>query len=99
MMLTVCCTGNCTPAMYCARESIVRCVDDAAQINLLLNRASPWLDVDSYLPYEGKVVLRNKSAQDAFVRIPFYVEEKTVSCRTGDRKGTSRVVWKISLVF
>ena len=38
-------------ALYDAWESIVRCLDDMAQVNLLLKRASPWLDVDSYLPY------------------------------------------------
>ena len=38
--------------------------DGHAQVNLLLNRASPWLDVDSYLPYEGKVVIHNKTAQE-----------------------------------
>ena len=31
-------------------------------MNLLLNRASPWIDVDSYLPYEGRVQLKNKTA-------------------------------------
>jgi len=81
MMLTVCCTGNCTPAMYCAWESIVRCVDGAAQINLLLNRASPWLDVNSYLPYEGKLVVHNKTARRLAVRIPAWVEITAVRCR------------------
>ena len=32
------------------------------------------VDVDSYLPYEGKVVLRNKQAHTALVRIPGWVE-------------------------
>jgi hypothetical protein len=85
MMLTVCCTGNCTPAMYCAWESIVRCVKGAAQINLLLNRASPWLDVDSYLPYEGKLVIHNKTARKLSVRIPDWVDVPSVRCLINKR--------------
>src|SRR5438445_6025441 len=84
MMVTVCCTGNCTPAMYCAWESIVRCADRVAQINLLLNRASPWLDVDSYLPYEGKVVIHNKTARKLSVRIPGWVKMAAVRAFIND---------------
>jgi DUF1680 family protein len=69
-----CCTGNGTQALYYAWESIVRCKDGAAQVNLLLNRASPWMDIDSYLPYEGKVVLKNKKCRIASVRIPRWVD-------------------------
>ena len=74
MMLTVCCTGNCTPALYCRWESIVRCANGAAQVNLWLNRASPWLDLDSYLPYEGKLVIHNKTTRKLSVRIPAWLE-------------------------
>jgi len=80
MMLTVCCTGNCTPALYCAWESIVRCTNGSAQINLWLNRASPWLDLDSYLPYEGKLVIHNKTARKLSVRIPGWAELAAVRC-------------------
>lgn len=53
------------------------------QVNLLLNRASPWMDIDSYLPYEGKVALRNKTARSASVRIPRWVNRAKVRCRVG----------------
>ena len=42
---------------------------------MLLNRVSPWLDVSSYLPYEGKVVLTNKSANKVLVRVPRWVAD------------------------
>jgi hypothetical protein len=80
-LYTICCTGNCTVAMYAAWESIVRCTDGVAQVNLLLNRASPWLDIDSYLPYEGKVVIRNKNAKKIAVRIPVWVDKAGIKCR------------------
>jgi hypothetical protein len=62
-----CCTANCSDALYYVWESITRRRDGVATVNLLLNRASTWLDIDSYLPYEGKVVLRNKAAQSVLV--------------------------------
>ena len=84
-LYTICCTGNCTPAMYYAWESIVRCQDGAAQINLLLNRASAWLDIDSHLPYEGKVVIHNKSARSIAVRIPRWVDKQAIASRFSRR--------------
>ena len=81
----ICCPGNCTPALYYAWESIVRCKDGAAQINLLLNRASPWLDIDSYLPYEGKVVIHNKTARKLAVRIPRWVNKAAIQAKVGDQ--------------
>ena len=77
-LYTICCTGNCTRAMYAAWESIVRCAGGAVQVNLLLNRASAWVDVDSYLPFEGKVVLKNKTAHKISVRMPMWVDKKAV---------------------
>ena len=68
-----CCTSNGTQGLYYAWEGAVRCSGDAAQVNLLLNRASKLLDVESHLPYEGKAVIRNKAARRLAVRVPFWV--------------------------
>lgn len=65
---------------YFVWESIVRCQGDIVQVNLLLNRASRWLDVDSYLPYEGKVVIRNKTAKAIAIRMPCWVDRKRITC-------------------
>jgi hypothetical protein len=83
----VCCSGNCPSAMYSAWEATLRCDDGVAQVNLLLNRASPWLDMDSYLPYEGKVVIRNKTARQLSVRVPRWVDQGHVGLEV---KGTRR---------
>ena len=80
-----CCTGNGSQALYYAWESIVRWHDGLAQINLLLNRASPWVDINSYLPYEGKVVVRNKTAPAVAVRIPRWVDRTRMTVTTGGR--------------
>ena len=78
---TICCLGNGAKGMYYAWKSIVDCSNKAARINLLLNRASPWLDIDSCLPYEGKVVIRNKTAERISVRMPLWVDRKAVSSK------------------
>ncbi len=77
---TICCTGNVTPALYWAWDAAARFNDDddSAQVNLLLNRAAPWLDVHSYLPYQGKVVIKNKMAKVLSVRIPVWVDKEAV---------------------
>ena len=73
-----CCTGNGTQGLYYAWEGIVRCEDgENAQVNLLLNRASPWLDIDSHLPYEGKVDIRNKTARRIWaVRVSSWIDRR-----------------------
>lgn len=74
-----CCTGNGTQGLYYAWEGIVRERGETAQVNRLLNRAAKLLDVDSFLPYAGKVVLRNKAARRIAVRIPGWVSRPRVS--------------------
>jgi hypothetical protein len=78
---TICCQGNGAKGLYYAWNSILDHDGKVARINLLLNRASPWLDIDSYLPYEGKVVIRNKTADRILVRMPLWVNKKAVSSK------------------
>ena len=47
------------------------------------------MDVQSYLPYEGKVVLENKQAKEAFVRIPLWVDRNAVKCSVNGTPTTS----------
>ena len=53
-------------------------------VNLLLNRASPSVHVDSFLPFEGVVRITNKSADSLAVRIPGWVDMGKVQCSIGD---------------
>ena len=69
-----CCSANGAIGLYYAWHGITRFDNGIAKVNLLLNRASPWMDIDSYLPYQGKVVLHNKQARTAWLRIPAWVE-------------------------
>jgi DUF1680 family protein len=69
-----CCTGNGSLGLYDAWEGIVRFRDGLATVNLLLNRASPWVDVASSLPCEGRVRITNKLAHAVAVRVPGWAD-------------------------
>jgi hypothetical protein len=75
-----CCTGNAARTLYWIWDSIVTKDDNRIAVNLLMNRASPWVDVDSYLPYQGMVMLKVKEAQGITVRIPDWVDCENVTC-------------------
>jgi hypothetical protein len=77
--LAGCCTANGSEALYYAWYGITHFDAGVATVNLFLNRASPWMDVDSYLPYEGKVILHNKQARKALVRIPGWLNTSEVT--------------------
>jgi hypothetical protein len=78
-----CCTGNASQGLYYAWEGAVRENGDTAQVNLLLNRAAKLLDVHSFLPYEGKVILKNKGARRIAVRIPAWVDRRALRATVG----------------
>lgn len=78
-----CCTGNGTRAIYYIWENIITREGEKLKVNLLLNRASPWADVDSHIPYAGQVDVKIKVACDLAVRIPEWVAPDQTRCRIG----------------
>lgn len=89
-----CCTGNCTRTLYYAWESILEIAKGRLRVNLLFNRASPWADIYSCIPNEGRVEIRIKTACDeVFVRAPEWVVsgDAAVQCKVGDSGRT--VAW------
>ncbi|MFH1006286.1 MAG: hypothetical protein V1800_02125 [Candidatus Latescibacterota bacterium] len=75
-----CCSPHGLMGIFYAWDGTLGYSDGVARVNLLLNRASPWMDVDSYLPHEGKVILRNKQARTVVVRIPLWADKDAVRC-------------------
>jgi hypothetical protein len=70
-----CCTGNSTRALYYVWENIVTSQGDELRVNLLLNRASAWTDVYSFIPYEGRVKVKlKKPCGRVLVRAPEWIE-------------------------
>jgi len=86
---TMCCNANCAlGGLYSAWKTIVQTTGDVSRVNLLLNRNSAALDVASYLPYEGKVVLRNKTSRKVYIRIPRWADKKAVRGRVNQAELT-----------
>jgi hypothetical protein len=89
-----CCTGNSVRSLYYIWENILQNENGQLRLNLLLNRASKWADVHSYIPYEGRVDLRIKQpCARLLVRAPEWVESSSpqVVCKVN---GVSRgLVW------
>ena len=79
-----CCTVNSARALYWIWDHILRYEDGRLRVNLLLNRASPWADVDSYIPYEGRVDVKVKQPVELSVRIPEWVAPGDTRCRVND---------------
>ena len=73
-----CCTGNSSRAIYYVWENILQCDGRRLQVNLLLNRASKWADIDSQLPYVGRVDVKVKEPVSLSVRAPEWVRPQQV---------------------
>ncbi len=81
-----CCTANSAHTIYRTWERVLRHQNGKLQVNLLLNRASPWVDVDSYIPYQGRVDVKVKRPVDLAVRIPEWVAPRVTICRVNSEE-------------
>jgi hypothetical protein len=91
-VLMNCCMANGSQALYAAWDSILRYQDSTLRINLLLNKQSPWLNIESHLPHEGRVVLRNKQARKIYIRIPSWVDRQKLALTVQGQALTPRFV-------
>ena len=76
-----CCNGNGWRTIYYIWENITSYADGKLRVNLLLNHASVPADVDSYIPYKGRVDVKIKKACDLSVRIPEWVTQRQTRCQ------------------
>ena len=81
-----CCTGNGTRAIYYVWENILTHSDGRLKVNLLLNRASPWADINSHVPYQGRVDVKVKKASHLSIRIPEWVKATDTHCRVNGKQ-------------
>jgi hypothetical protein len=77
---TFCCIGNAGRTLYYVWERMIGFQNGTLSVHLLLNRASAWADVDSCIPYEGRVSISMKAPCRLEVRIPEWVKPAEVSC-------------------
>ena len=78
-----CCTANGARTLYSVWDSVLGRDGDTVTVDLLLNRASPWLDIDSYLPVDGRVVLHVKDAPCVAVRLPPWCDPQQATVAVG----------------
>lgn len=75
-----CCTGNGARAVYYVWKNILTHADGRLKVNLLLNRASRWADIDSHIPYRGQVDVKMKQALDLEIRLAEWVKPEDARC-------------------
>ena len=83
-----CCTGNGSRALYYLWENMLEYNDGQLQLHLLLNRKSPWVEVNSHIPYNGNVEMKVKAqCESVAVRAPEWVEISSngISCQVNGR--------------
>ena len=86
-----CCTVNGARTMYWIWQRMLQHQEGRLRVNLLLNRASPWADVDSHIPYQGRIDVKVKQAVDLAVRIPEWVAQGETRCEVNGEE--RRVSW------
>lgn len=76
-----CCSGNCSRALYYAWESILSYDGGGLTVNLLLNRTSPWADINSHIPNSGRVDIEVKRHCKAFsIRMNNWIAKDKITC-------------------
>jgi hypothetical protein len=85
-MLMSCCTANCSQALYYAWEAILRKEGNTAVVNLWLNRRSPWIEVWSWLPHEGRLVVENRGVERIAIRKPGWAPQAAIRCQVDGRE-------------
>ncbi|TDF90515.1 hypothetical protein [Paenibacillus piri] len=80
--LQTCCIGSGTRGLFMGWSNTVTEQNGTVSVNFLLSRGSQWLDVHSYLPHEGKVVLEvRRPLKRLLVRIPDWAGYAKVEVR------------------
>jgi hypothetical protein len=90
-----CCTGNAAQTVFYLWKQMLEYRDGELRVNLLLNRASPWADVYSHIPYEGQVDLKmKKDARRVVIRMPEWLDQTSaanMACTVNRSKRTCSV--------
>ncbi|HEV2383335.1 MAG TPA: hypothetical protein VG206_26520 [Terriglobia bacterium] len=89
-----CCTGNSPRTVYYIWEHILHYDKGQLRVNLLLNRASRWVDIYSRIPYQGKVELKVKAPlDDVLFRVPEWVPSNSPAVAARTQAGSRHFSW------
>ena len=73
-----CCTGSSTRTLYYVWNRMIDFQNDQLRVHLLMNRASRWADVYSYIPYEGRVEVKLKrGCRNVQLRAPEWIRSSS----------------------
>jgi hypothetical protein len=75
-----CCTASGARGLFSIWRDMISFDQGRLRIHLLLNRASKWADIDSHIPFTGRVDVSVKSALELELRIPEWVKPGQVGC-------------------
>ena len=79
-----CCLGAGIRACFLAWNGAIEKKDDAIYVNMAFSRNSPWAELISYQPYEGKADIIVRDAENLMVRIPSWVNREEVRVSVND---------------
>ena len=75
-----CCLAVNSLALFNVWKDMLSYAKGSLQVHLLMNRASRWADVHSYIPYEGRVDIHVKQPLTLRIRAPEWVSPKETTC-------------------
>ncbi|MCD6297038.1 MAG: glycoside hydrolase family 127 protein, partial [Deltaproteobacteria bacterium] len=87
-----CCSPSGTKGLYLAWSHIITHKLNEVWVNLMLNINTPWVEVHSFLPYEGRLNVLVKKVSKMYVRVPSWVERKTVQVNLNGKP--QDIVWE-----
>jgi hypothetical protein len=76
-----CCTASASRAIFAVWRDMLAYKEGNLKVNLFFNRASKWADIDSYIPYTGRVEFKIKEPLNLEVRIPEWVKPDEAKCK------------------
>lgn len=88
--MMACCCGAGARAIYQVWDHAIDFTDGKLRVNLLVNRRSPWAEVQSWLPHQGKVLVTNAKAESASIRLPDYVRQEEVKAHKNGKPSAAR---------
>jgi hypothetical protein len=69
-LVSACCTGNGSRALFYVWQEMLNFDQGRLTINLLFNRASRWAEINSHIPFDGKVDVLLKAGCELEIRYP-----------------------------
>lgn len=88
--IMACCVGNSAMTLFRVWRDMLKFEPEKKRltVHLLLNRASPWADVYSHIPYQGLVEVKLKRDCAVAVRVPEWTTPKDCALKCNGREAT-----------